>query len=203
MIQMTKARILVMRAGVLALQGDVSEHMKATREAAKSLKMRCEIVEVRTARDLEGLDALIIPGGESTTIYKLCEREGMLEKMRNIRNIFGTCAGAIMLAKRVSGAEDGQKTLGLMDIEVDRNAYGSQANSFETPLDTELGTLNAIFIRAPRILRVGDGVVALARRNGEIVACEQHSGKNLYLAACFHPELSTTLFHERFLRRLR
>lgn len=211
----------MIKIGVLALQGDVSEHINATREAAKSLKMRCEIVEVRTSRDLEKLDALIIPGGESTTLYKLCEREGMLEGMRRIKNIFGTCAGAIMLAKKIRGAEEGQGTLGLMDIEMDRNAYGRQSESFEEKLNTELGTgrnavhfsgpqndasfcrtLNAIFIRAPKIRSAGLGVKILAQRGDEIVACEERTSKAYYLATCFHPELSTGLFHAHFLKGL-
>src|SRR4030095_3714732 len=120
----------MMKVGVLAFHGDVIEHIDATEAAAKKLSLSCEIVQVRTKKDLEGLRALIIPGGESTNFYKLCLREGMLEDMKKVKNIFGTCAGAIMLAKKIHNIEEGQKTLELMDIEVDRNAYGRQADSF-------------------------------------------------------------------------
>jgi 5'-phosphate synthase pdxT subunit len=108
-----------------------------------------------------------------------------------------------MLAKRVRNEEAGQLTLGLMDIEADRNAYGRQAESFEEKLETRLGTLDAIFIRAPRIKETGKEVSVLASRDGEIVACEQRAARHYYLATCFHPELSTTLFHEHFLRNMR
>lgn len=189
----------VCRIGVLALQGSVAEHVHATEEAAGGLGMECEIALVRTSAGLDGLDGLIIPGGESTTLAKLCAREGMLAGMRDVRCLFGTCAGAIMLARRLSGAEEGQETLGVMDISIDRNAYGRQAESFEETLDTELGTVNAVFIRAPRLLDAGSGVQVLAVRNGESVACEQSSGGRYWLATCFHPELTTPVFHERFL----
>lgn len=190
-----------MRIGVLAFHGDVAEHVAATRAAAERLGLPCEVIEVRTKEGLEGLDGLIIPGGESTNFYKLLIREGMVEGMKKVRRVFGTCAGAIMLAKRIHGQEEGQITLGLMDIEVDRNAYGRQAESFEEDILTSLGKIHAVFIRAPRIRSAGSAVKPLAEREGELVACEQEYGGSYYLAACFHPELSTTKFHERFLER--
>ena len=119
------------KIGVLAFHGDVIEHIEVTQRAAKNLHIDIEVVSVRTKESLQNLDALIIPGGESTTLHKLCEREGMWEKMKKIKNIFGTCAGAIMLAKVIHHKTLGQKTLELMDIEIDRNAYGRQAESFE------------------------------------------------------------------------
>ena len=190
-----------MRVGVLALQGGVSEHMDVTGRAAERLKIGCEAVPVRTAAELKGLHGLILPGGESTTLAKLCAREGMFEAMKCIPAIFGTCAGAIMLAKAMANGETEQKTLGLMDISVDRNAYGQQSESFEETLKTKLGTVNAVFIRAPRITRTGPGVSVLAERNGGPVACEQTLSQGRYLlATCFHPELSTTVFHEHFLK---
>lgn len=192
-----------MRVGVLALQGGVEEHIRAMRQAAQGLGVSCEVSEVRTRGQLSGLSGLIIPGGESTTLAKLCGREGMLGAMRRVPCIFGTCAGAIMLAKKIHGAEEGQKPLGLMDIEVDRNAYGRQADSFEETLHTELGPLNAVFIRAPRVVAAGSRVRALAMLNGEPVACEQSFRGRYCLAACFHPELTTALFHERFLGSIR
>ncbi|MBI5046492.1 hypothetical protein HZC07_02050 [Candidatus Micrarchaeota archaeon] len=116
-----------MKIGILALQGDVSEHVFATNQAAKSLNLVCEIVLVRTKQDLDavgGLDGLIIPGGESTVLQKLCEREGIFDRIKKIKNIFGTCAGAIFLAKTVNNKESDQRTLELMDIEIDRNGFG-------------------------------------------------------------------------------
>ena len=191
-----------MKIGVLALQGDVSEHFLAVNEAARKLKLDCEIMEVRIKNDLEAFDGLIIPGGESTTIYKLCEREGMLGAMKKIKNIFGTCAGAVMLAKKVKNAEDGQKTLALMDIEIDRNAYGAQAESFSKKLDTRLGAIDAVFIRAPKIKRVWGDVSILAKDKSGILLCEQRSKSSYWLASCFHPELSSTKIHEHFLKSL-
>ncbi|MFN7991264.1 MAG: pyridoxal 5'-phosphate synthase glutaminase subunit PdxT [Candidatus Micrarchaeia archaeon] len=184
-----------MRIGILAFHGDVAEHARATEAAAKKLRLTCEVKLVRTKKDLEGLDGIILPGGESTNFYKLIVREGMLEAIRSVRCIFGTCAGAIMLAKAIRNKEEGQETLALMDIEIDRNAYGRQAESFEDDIDTSLGPVHAVFIRAPRIRSLGPAVRVLARRGEEAVACEQSS----YMAACFHPELTTTKFHEHFL----
>ena len=107
------------------------------------------VVPVRTKRELAGLSGLIIPGGESTTLYKLCQREGVLGEIKRIRNIFGTCAGAIMLSKNAGNKILGQKTLQLMDVELKRNAYGRQNDSFETDIRTSIGALHAVFIRAP------------------------------------------------------
>jgi pyridoxal 5'-phosphate synthase pdxT subunit len=191
-----------MRVGILAFHGDVIEHHDALTKAAAKLKIRCMVVQVRQSKDLEKLDGLIIPGGESTHIYKLCMREGMVEGIRKIPNIFGTCAGAIMLAKKIHGAEEGQKTLDLMDIEIDRNAYGSQIDSFEQDISTTLGPIHAIFIRAPKIKKVGPKVRVISHLNKEIVACDEKVGSRYYRATCFHPELSTTKFHEYFLEKL-
>ena len=191
-----------MKIGVLAFHGDVVEHIKVLRESAKKLKLNIEIIEVRTKNDLENLSGLIIPGGESTTLYKLAQREGMFEAMKLVPAIFGTCAGAIMLAMSVKHKSEGQETLELMDIEVDRNAYGRQADSFSEKVNTSLGNIEAVFIRAPKILKVGKGVKVLSSNNKEVLVCEQKKGKNYYLAACFHPELTTTLFHEYFLKKI-
>ncbi len=190
------------KIGVLSFHGDVIEHITATKLAAKNLHLPIEIVSVRTKESLVGLDALIIPGGESTTLYKLCEREGMWEDMKKIRHIFGTCAGAIILAKNVFHKEKDQKTLELMDIEVDRNAYGRQTESFEKDIKTTLGNIHAIFIRAPRIKKVGRSVTILAKDGKEILACEEKKGSSYYLACSFHPELTTPKFHEYFLQRV-
>jgi len=157
---------------------------------------------VRRRADIAGLDGLIIPGGESTTIYKLCVREGMIGDLRQVKSIFGTCAGAIMLARDLAGAAEDQATLGLMDITADRNAYGRQSESFQTKIDTEIGTLEAAFIRAPKLTRTGPGVKVLARFKGEVIACEEVRDTGYYLALTFHPELTTTLLHEHFLARI-
>ena len=191
-----------LKVGVLAFHGDVVEHINALVNAAEKLKLSVVIIQVRTKKDLKNLDGLIIPGGESTTLYKLCDREGIFEDMKKVPAIFGTCAGAIMLSKNVLHKSEGQETLELMDIEIDRNAYGRQTDSFEEELETELGKINAVYIRAPKILKIGKNVKVLAQNGNDILACEERIGKHYYLATCFHPELTTDLFHEYFLRTL-
>lgn len=185
--------------GVLAFHGDVSEHIEATQKAAKNLH---RVIPVRTKHELRECHALIIPGGESTTLHMLCVREGMWKMMGQVPAIFGTCAGAIMLAKHVLHKAPGQETLALMDITVDRNAYGRQTESFEKPIITSLGKLNTIFIRAPKIISVGKSVRILAKDDGNILACEERVGNQYFLAAAFHPELTTTIFHEYFLGKI-
>lgn len=191
-----------LRVGVLGFHGDVEEHVRTTEHAAVNLKRAVVVTTVRTKDELHDLDALIIPGGESTTLQKLCEREGMFGAMKKIRNIFGTCAGAILLAKKVGNKAKDQRTLNLMDIEVERNAYGRQIESFEKKIQTNVGNINATFIRAPRIKRVSGTVTVLAKDGYEILACEERKGSAYYLALSFHPELTTTKFHEYFLTRI-
>jgi len=189
-----------MKIGVLALQGDFIEHEKALN------RLGVEAREVRLPKDLEGLDGLIIPGGESTTIGKLAVTYDLIEPLRTMaqsgKPLWGTCAGMIFMAKDV--ARD-QPLLGLMDVKVKRNAFGRQVDSFEIDLDVNgiEGTrpFHAIFIRAPLIESVGAGVDVLARidRNGEpaIVAARQGN----LLATSFHPELSADdRFHRFFLK---
>ena len=193
----------MLRVGVLALQGGVIEHVQATRSAAHRLKLNCEVSEIKTKKEVKGLDGIIIPGGESTTLQKLLEREAMFDDVKRVPAVFGTCAGAILLAKRITDAAPGQKTLELMDFEAQRNAYGTQNESFEETIATPMGRMNAVFIRAPRITRVGKNAGILAKINGDCVACEQKTGTTFYLATTFHPELSEArdaLFHERFLK---
>lgn len=190
------------KIGVLAFHGDVVEHLKATRKAASALKLQLEVLEVRTLVDLQRIDGLIIPGGESTTLQKLSERERMWEEMKKKKYIFGTCAGSILLARGIHNQAQDQKTLELMDIEIDRNAYGRQADSFGKTIKTVLGNVQAIFIRAPRIVSVGKGVKVLAKDDEHIVACEQENKQGYYLATCFHPELFSSLFHEYFLKKI-
>lgn len=174
-----------MRVGVLALQGAFREHREAL------ARLGIESIEIRLPHELAMIDALIIPGGESTTMGKLMERFGLTEPLRDFaaagRPIWGTCAGMILMARAV---DHEQPVLRLMDITVRRNAFGRQVDSFETPLTIEaLGNqpFPAIFIRAPLIEAVGPGVNVLARlADGTIVAARQ--GK--LLATSFHPELS-------------
>lgn len=188
--------------GVLAFHGDVTEHLAATRAAAKKLKLKLAVIPVRSLPELKQVGALIIPGGESTTLFKLCREAGMWPLMRKLPAIFGTCAGAILLAKKVLHKEAGQESLGLIDMIIDRNAYGRQTESFVEPVSTQLGKIEAVFIRAPKIKSVGKTVKILAKNQVEIIACQQRVGKHFYLAACFHPELTTTKWHEYFLKQI-
>ncbi len=179
-----------MNIGVLALQGDFSEHMQALR------RLGVVACEVRLPRDLNGLDGLIIPGGESTTIGKLAVEYGLIDALRDFGQthaLWGTCAGAIILSK---DARRPQPLLGLMDITVQRNAFGRQVESFEADLEIPVLTregnghvrpFHAIFIRAPIIESVGASVEVLARlENGAVVAARQGH----LLATSFHPELT-------------
>jgi 5'-phosphate synthase pdxT subunit len=158
---------------------------------------------VRTPQALEGLDGLVIPGGESTTILKFLERDGFLEALAEFVRAtptFGTCAGTILLAKEVANST--QRSLDALDITVERNAYGRQNDSTILIEETSLpgGPVEMVFIRAPRISRIGAGVETLARRNGDPVLVR--SGH--LLAATFHPELSEDLrTHELFLDMVR
>jgi 5'-phosphate synthase pdxT subunit len=186
-----------MKVGVLALQGAVSEHVSYLEKAMGKLGIDGEVVEVRTNLELEGLDGLVMPGGESTTLSLLMEKEGMFGKLGEVPKIFGTCAGAIILSKNILEPVNGQKSLGLIDVEISRNGYGRQLESFEAPLETKLGNLEGVFIRAPVIEKVGEGVEVLATHKGKAVAVQQGN----YVATTFHPELSgSTLFHEHFLK---
>jgi pyridoxal 5'-phosphate synthase pdxT subunit len=175
-----------MRIGVLALQGDFALHTRAL--------ARCgvESVEVRKPEELAAVDGLIIPGGESTTLLKLMDEWGFVPALEKFagsgKPIFGTCAGAILLARDVDNPH--QFSLGLIDIGVERNAYGRQRESFETQgtatLDGAPVAIDMMFIRAPRIRRLGEGVQPLARHAGETVMARQGS----VLVATFHPELT-------------
>ena len=178
--------------GVLALQGGFAAHAKALRE------LGADVREVRTPADLEGLDGLVMPGGESTTMTLGIEREGLAEPLRAFhasgRPIFGTCAGLIMLDRH---------HLGLMDIVARRNAFGRQVRSFEENLHfpgMEGGPVRAVFIRAPWIAEHGPGVEVLAEVGGRPVAARQGS----LLAISFHPELGEDRrLHEAFLEQVR
>jgi 5'-phosphate synthase pdxT subunit len=184
------------RVGVLALQGDFEAHKRALTRAG------AEPVEVRSAADLETVEGLVIPGGESTTMMKLLEEEKLLDPLREFgrkRPVFGTCAGAILLASSV--ANPTQASLGLMDMEVERNGYGRQLDSRVarlTPQGIE-GDLEAVFIRAPIIRRVGKDAKVLASYQGDPVLVEQ----GRHLASTFHPELTDdSRVHLMFLRKI-
>jgi 5'-phosphate synthase pdxT subunit len=182
--------------GILALQGDFEAHSVALCHAG------ARPVEVRAAADLDSLDGLILPGGESTTMLKLLRLENLFDPICRFGEhcpVFGTCAGAILLARHVSNPA--QESLGLMDLDIERNAYGRQISSHVVQLEDagELGPLEAVFIRAPIIRRVGPGVRVLARYRSDPVLVRQGH----LLAATFHPELSSgKRIHEFFLRML-
>ena len=171
--------------GVLSLQGDVAEHLAMLRGAG------CQAVPVKTKETIAAVDGLVIPGGESTTVGKLLVKYGLDELIRRKAAagmpVFGTCTGLILLAKHIEGSE--QPRLGLMDIWVQRNAFGRQVDSFEADVDVqgvEGGPVRAVFIRAPYIERVGPGVEVLAKVDGKAVLARQGQ----FLASAFHPELT-------------
>lgn len=178
------------RIGVLALQGDFEAHGKALAKAG------AEAVLVRTPEQLQNVDGLVLPGGESTTMLNLLHRLEMFEPLREFgqsKPIFGTCAGVILLAQQVTHPE--QESLNLMDLTVERNGYGRQIDSSVGEIEpaddfaerTSPGKLETVFIRAPVILRAGPEVKVLAERDGHPVLVEQ----GRHLGATFHPELSS------------
>jgi 5'-phosphate synthase pdxT subunit len=184
------------KAGVLALQGDFREHGRALTDAGATP------VEVRTAEDLASVDCLVIPGGESTTIGKLARAYDLVDPVRARvaagMPVFGTCAGMIVLAERVLG---GDPLFAVMDIGVERNAYGRQVESFEADVDVAgiEHPVRGVFIRAPRITDVGSGVRVLAEHEGAPVVLEEGS----LLVSSFHPELiGETGLHRYLLDKL-
>jgi 5'-phosphate synthase pdxT subunit len=190
------------KVGVLALQGDFEAHKRALERAGATA------VPVRTAAELDDLDGLVIPGGESTTMLKLLREEHMFEPLRTFGNskpIFGTCAGAILMAREVFNPV--QESLGLCDLRIERNGYGRQLDSRVTRIrpEPEFGgsadrsELEAVFIRAPIIRSVEGDAKVLARYNGDPVLVEQ----GRHMVATFHPELTNdSRIHERFLSKL-
>ncbi len=194
-----------MKIGVLALQGDFREHVQMLRV------LGVDAHEVRKREELEGLDGLIIPGGESTTMGKLAREYELIEPIRSMvergKPVWGTCAGMIVLAKDVGMR---QPLVGLMDVQVKRNAFGRQVDSFETDLDVPAlekpsngsgpHPFHAIFIRAPLIEQVGPGVEVLAKlEDGTVVAARQGN----LMVTSFHPELTgDTRFHRYFIEQL-
>jgi 5'-phosphate synthase pdxT subunit len=171
------------RIGVLAIQGDYAAHAEALAEAG------AEPVEVRKPEQLAGLDGLILPGGESTTVLRFLEKRQFFDLLLEFcaaKPVFGTCAGAILLAREVRNPP--QRSLGVLDAVVERNAYGRQIDSTILTAETTLpgGPLEMVFIRAPRLVEAGPAVEVLARRDGSPVLVRQGN----LLAATFHPELS-------------
>jgi 5'-phosphate synthase pdxT subunit len=173
--------------GVLAVQGDFREHLQALR------RLDIEAIAVRTPEEVAAVEGLIIPGGESTTIGKLMARYGLLEPIRELveagKPLFGTCAGMIVMAKTIGSAAEDQPALGVMEIAVERNAFGRQIDSFEADIEVKGikgGPVRAVFIRAPIITGVDGRVEVLAEHDGRVVAARQ--GNMLVLS--FHPELT-------------
>jgi 5'-phosphate synthase pdxT subunit len=190
-----------LRVGVLALQGDFREHAQVMRELGASVDL------VRRPEELGPLDGLVIPGGESSVMDKLARTFGLAEPLRAAIEaglpVYGTCAGLIMLADTILDGMNGQQSLGGLDIEVRRNAFGSQTASFETDLDVPaLGgqPVHAVFIRAPIVETVGPRATALATlADGRCVAVEQGN----LLGTSFHPEITGEYrFHQYFLQKL-
>jgi 5'-phosphate synthase pdxT subunit len=187
------------KIGVLGLQGDVREHCGLIEAAGATA------VVVRHSDEIAGVDAVILPGGESTTIGKLLDRYGLLEPLRERAGsgtpVYGTCAGAILLASEIVGAEDAPHRLGLMDVAIERNAYGRQVDSFEA--DLAVAGMDepfpAVFIRAPVIERVGNDVEVLAVCEDRPVLVRQGN----MLASTFHPEIAgDRRIHELFVRSI-
>jgi len=195
-----------MKIGILALQGDVEEHRYALEKAAAELGAAAEVVEVKKAQDLGEVSALLLTGGESTTIGKLAKAKGLEDGVKKAAlPILATCAGLIYLAKEAVDKRVGktkQSLLGLLDVSVVRNAFGRQRESFQTELEVKgFGKVNAVFIRAPAVVKIGPSVEPLASLRhadyGEVyVAVRQGS----ILATAFHPELTTTAFHKWLIR---
>jgi pyridoxal 5'-phosphate synthase pdxT subunit len=177
--------------GVLALQGDVPEHVRALEQVG------AEAITVRRETELDAVDALVIPGGESTTLWRLATAFDLFDpiaaRLKDGMPAFGSCAGMIMLADRLADGVDGQRTFGGIDVTVRRNAFGRQVDSFETEvmiteLDDETIPVHAVFIRAPAVVEASSTVMVLGRddRTGRIVAVRQGQ----LLATAFHPELT-------------
>lgn len=183
--------------GVLALQGAFAAHC----EKVRALGVAC--TQVRTVEDLSEVSALIIPGGESSTMSKLLVASGLFETIRDrIKEgmpVFGTCAGMILLAKDILDGRDDQRSFSAIDMSVRRNAYGRQIDSFEDEVETSVGRVHGVFIRAPKIEQVGQGVEVLGTHRGEAVFVRQKNA----LACSFHPELTNeTRVHQFFIENM-
>lgn len=194
-----------MRIGIIGLQGAISEHLEAVKMAMLKIGVNGDAIWVEKAEQLDGIDGIIIPGGESTTIGKLMQLTKTFDRVKELANsgvpILGTCAGLIVLAKRGDQvSKTGQPLLGILDVAVVRNAFGRQRESFEAELDIPLlgeKSFPGVFIRAPAVKEIGVGVEVIAEFMGKVVGVKQ---KNL-IAVAFHPELTNdTRLHEYFLK---
>ena len=184
--------------GVLALQGDVREHVRALAESGATAK------PVRRLNEIESVDGLVIPGGESTTLWKLAIAFELLDPVRKLiadgMPAFGSCAGLIMLADRVADGAEGQQTFGGIDMTARRNAFGRQVDSFERDVQVDGAPFHAVFIRAPWVERAGAEVTVLGEDNGRIIAVRQGP----LLATAFHPELTPDRrIHELFVKMVK
>lgn len=181
-----------MKVGVLALQGDFREHIVAAQQCGH------DAIEVRRLSELESVDCLVLPGGESTTIVHLAKAFGLFDAIRGRISqglpVYGSCAGMILLANRIIDGAQGQETFGGLDITVRRNAFGRQVDSFESTIDFDGVAIDAVFIRAPWVEQSGPGVETLSIAAGHPVAVRE--GK--LLATSFHPELTSNLAIHRY-----
>jgi len=198
-----------LKIGIFGLQGDIEEHMAITKLALAQMKLSGEVIWIKTLKDIEHVDGLIIPGGESTVIGRLADYNRTLKAIKELiyegMPVLGTCAGLIMLAKKVYDRVVGeveQPILGVMDIMVERNAFGRQKESFEADLNIPvLGDepFKGVFIRAPVIRDIGPNVKPLCKLNETIVAAQQYN----MVGVSFHPELTNdTRLHQYFLKIL-
>ncbi len=196
-----------MRIGVIAIQGNVEEHVNALENALRQANIEAQVIKIKHKRLIDSCDALILPGGESTTLGRLLKREGIADEIKTAAlagiPIMGTCAGLVLLAKYGDELVEktGQPLLELMDIHVNRNAFGRQRESFETLIDFKGfdEPFNAIFIRAPSITGCANDVEILSKYNDSIVAARQ----NNILALAFHPELTDDFrIHYFFLKMI-
>jgi 5'-phosphate synthase pdxT subunit len=194
-----------MRIGVIAIQGNVEEHVNAISRALRQSNLEAEVIKIKHSGFVPACDAIILPGGESTTLGRLMEREGIADEIKKVAlagvPVMGTCAGLVLLAKYgdMQVERTKQPLLGLMDIHVNRNAFGRQRESYECQVDFKglSSPFNAVFIRAPAITRCSENVEILSKCNGLIVAARE---KNM-LALAFHPELTDDLrIHNYFLK---
>lgn len=196
--------------GVLGFQGDIEEHIAASKEALRKLRVSGTVSVVKTPEEIKEIDALIVPGGESTVIGGLAlfnKSLGVIkDRIKAGMPVMGTCAGMIMLANRTYDRVVGEKKqplLGVLDILVERNSFGRQRESFEAELNLpgiSRKKVKGVFIRAPSVKEVAQGVETLAKLDGETVAVKQ----NNIIGTCFHPELSgDTKFHEYFVKMIR
>jgi len=186
-----------MKVGVLALQGAFAAHSGCLQS------LGCNTVEVRLPQDLDAVEALVMPGGESSTMSQLLLSSGLFDvihqRISSGMPVFGTCAGMILLASEILDGRSDQRSFSAIDISVRRNAFGRQIDSFESTVETSVGEFHGVFIRAPRIERVGDGVEIVGQLNGEPVLVRQ----NKVLAASFHPELAgDARMHQYFLENM-